>query len=319
MLLESAIATVVLFIATMDTTIRKECGIPPRAKATGLPAAICMDSKDDNIYFIDSENVAEMARLTDQDHVITKHMGGHFAEIDLSHTSRVLDVACGPGGWAQEVAFAHPEMEVVGFDISEIMIKYAQAQAKVQGLDNASFYIMDMQKKLDFLNNTFDFVNARFITILPEAFWHHLMQEVGRITRPGGIIRLVETDWWATTNSRALQELSAILCRSVQGGFWTHGYTPGVLPMLGQLLKEAGCHDVQQRPYLIDYSYGTEAYEFFLQDIERLFQLAEPRMVKRGFATQEEYDKLFSQMRLDMMQQNFRGSMLIVSAWGTTD
>jgi SAM-dependent methyltransferase len=173
--------------------------------------------EDNNVYFIDAENAAEMTRLTDQDHIVTKYVGGLFSELDdLSGIRRVLDVACGPGGWVQEVAFVHPDLEVVGFDISRAMIEYGRAQAKVQGLENASFHVMDVQKPLDFPDHSFDFVNSRFITFLPATVWHHLMQEIGCITRPGGYIRLTETEWWCLSTSPALEELNNMVVRSVK-------------------------------------------------------------------------------------------------------
>ncbi len=276
---------------------------------------------EDNVYCIDPESAAEMARLTDQDHIVTKYMGGLFSEFDdLSSIRRVLDVACGPGGWVQEVAFAYPEMEVVGFDISETMIKYANTQAAVQGLDNASFHVMDLQKSLDFADHTFDFVNSRFITFLPSAVWSHLMQEIGRITRPGGYVRLTETEWWCMNTSPALEELNNMVVRSVKmgGGFSATGRMLGVVPRLGQLLKEAGCTTIEQKPYLIDHSYGTEAYEAFRQDTKVFFKLVQPQMVAFGLATNEEFDALYEQMLVEMMQSTFRSVMLFVAAWGKT-
>src|SRR5947207_7899921 len=71
------------------------------------PTSMPTDSSEgQSSYFIDAENAAEMARLIDQDHIITKGMGGLFAAIpDLSRISRALDLGCGPGEWALEVAF----------------------------------------------------------------------------------------------------------------------------------------------------------------------------------------------------------------------
>src|SRR5437588_1520651 len=108
-------------------------------------------NKRENIYFNDPESGAEMARLLNQDRLITKGMGGLFAErSDLSGIHRILDVGCGPGGWALEVAFTYPEIEVVGLDISEAMINYARTQAKVRGLDNAHVSVIDARQSLDF-------------------------------------------------------------------------------------------------------------------------------------------------------------------------
>ena len=103
-----------------------------------------------NVYISDPESGAEMARLIDQDRLVTKGMGGLFPERsnDFSGIHRVLDGACGPGGWALEIAFKYPEIEVVGFDVSQAMIDYANAQARVQGLENASFQVMNSAKTI---------------------------------------------------------------------------------------------------------------------------------------------------------------------------
>src|SRR5690348_2243030 len=109
-------------------------------------------SESENSYFIDHESGSEMARrLLDQDRLYTRSMGGFFSErFDLSRINRILDIGCGPGGWVQELAFAYPEKEIVGCDISQAMIEYARAQANVQELDNAHFHIMDVTRPLDF-------------------------------------------------------------------------------------------------------------------------------------------------------------------------
>jgi len=277
-------------------------------------------SNSDNVYFNDPENVAEMARLLGQDRLITKGMGGLFSErFDLSGIHRILDLACGPGGWALEVAFTYPKIEVVGVDVSRAMIDYANAQVRVQGLDNASFQVMDIQKPLDFPDGSFDLVNARFINFLPAAAWPRLMQELRRITRLGGVIRLTESEWWYFTNSPALENLNAMIIRALklQGeSFSQSGRFTGVLPMLGRFLLDAGCVNVNYRSHVIDYSYGTEAYEGFRHDAAIVFKLFQPFIVRMGAATQEEVNQLYEQMQLEMMKDDFRGLMLPLTAWG---
>src|SRR5260370_13883807 len=276
-------------------------------------------SNSDNVYFNDPENVAEMARLLGQDRLITKGMGGLFSErFDLSGIPRILDLACGPGGWALEVAFTYPKIEVVGVDVSRAMIDYANAQVRVQGLNNASFQVMDIQKPLDFPDGSFDLVNARFINFLPAAAWPRLMQELRRITRPGGVIRLTESEWWYFTNSPALENLNAMIIRALklQGeSFSQSGRFTGILPMLGRFLLDAGCVNVNYKSHVIDYSYGTEAYEGFRHDAAIVFKLFQPFIVRMGVATQEEVNQLYEQMQLEMMKDDFRGLMLLLPAW----
>jgi len=274
--------------------------------------------KDENVYFNDPESGAEMARLLTQDRLITRGVGGLFSErSDLSGIHRILDVACGPGGWALEVAFTYPETEVVGLDVSRAMIDYARAQARIQGLDNAEFVVMDIQKPLDFFNESFDLVNARFINFLPAAAWPKLMQEFKRITRPGGTIRLTESEWWYYTNSPALENLNAMIIRALklQGESFSQRFT-GVLPMLGRFLLDAGCAIVHYKSHVIDYSVGTEAHEGFRRDAAVVFKLFQPFIVRMGVATQEEVDQLYDRMQMEMLREDFRGLMLPLTAWG---
>jgi ubiquinone/menaquinone biosynthesis C-methylase UbiE len=276
--------------------------------------------KGQNVYFNDPESGAEMARLLSQDHIITKGMGGLFSErSDFSTIHRILDAACGPGGWAIEVAFTYPEIEVVGFDISQVMIDYANARAQVQGLDNAEFLVMDIQKPLDFPDESFDLVNARFINFLPTATWPKLMQEFKRITRPGGTIRLTESEWWYFTNSPALESLNAMIIRALklQGASFTEsGRFTGVLPMLGRFLLDAGCASVNYKSHVIDYSFGTEIHEGFRRDAAAVFKLFQPFIVRMGVAEQEEVDQLYERMQFEMLKEDFRGLMLPLTAWG---
>lgn len=274
--------------------------------------------KGENVYFNDPESGAEMARLLGQDSLITKGMGGLFSErSDLSGIHRILDAACGPGGWALEVAYTYPEIEVVGFDVSRAMIDYARAQARVQELDNASFQVMDIQKPLDFPDESFDLVNARFINFLPVAAWPKVMQEFKRITRPGGTIRLTESEWWYFSNSPALENLNAMIIRALklQGGSFSERFT-GVLPMLGRFLLDAGCASVNYKSHVIDYSFGTEAYEGFRHDAAIVFKLFQPFIVRMGVATQEEVNQLYDRMQYDMLKEDFRALMLPLTAWG---
>jgi len=273
-----------------------------------------------NVYFSNPESSAEMARLLDQDRLITEGMGGLIAEFeDLSRFHRILDIACGPGGWAQELASAHPEFEVVGFDISQIMIDYARAFAQVRNLQNLTFQVMDLQQPLDFPDNSFDLVNSRFINFLPAASWPKLMQELNRITRPGGIIRLTESEWWYYSNSPALENLNALLIRAlkVQGGsFSQSGRFTGVLPMLGHFLHDIGCVDIQHKSHVIDYSYGSEASTGFRGDARANFKLFQPFIIRMGVATQEELDQIYEQMLSEMAREDFRGLMFPLTVWG---
>jgi hypothetical protein len=144
------------------------------------------------------------------------------------------------------------------------------------------------------------------------------MQEFRRITRPGGFIRLTESEWWYFTNSPALENLNALIIRALklQGSFSQTGRFTGILPMLASLLRDAGCVSIQYVPHAIDFSAGTVAHAGFRRDASVVFKLFQPFILRMGVTTQEEVDQLYEQMLLEMLQENFRGLMLPLTAWG---
>ena len=277
---------------------------------------------NENEYFIDAENAAEMARLMHQDRLTTKGMGGVFPErSDFSTIHDILDIACGPGGWVLDVAFEHPTINVMGIDISSIMVEYARAQAWTQGLNNASFRVMDALKPLDFADAAFDLVNARFIfAFMPPAACPQLVDECVRVTRPGGIIRLTETEW-NLTNSLAYETLHAMTARALKKvgkSFSPDGRNVGITPMLGQFLQQAHCEHIQHAAYALDLSAGTEAHGSMYQNSMAFFRLIEPFLLSMQETTQEEFETLYNRMLAEVLSDSFRAVSFILTVWGET-
>jgi ubiquinone/menaquinone biosynthesis C-methylase UbiE len=151
-------------------------------------------------------------------------MGGPLAEYPpetVVSFQRVLDLACGPGGWVLDVAFASPETEIAGVDISKTMIDYAGARARSQSLTNVSFGIMDITHPLDFSENAFDLVNARFINgVFRRDAWIPLLTECRRVLRQGGLLRLTEMVDIGVSNSPAFEQMNVWLYEAM----WKLGY-----------------------------------------------------------------------------------------------
>jgi ubiquinone/menaquinone biosynthesis C-methylase UbiE len=271
-------------------------------------------------YVIDIENGAETARLIVQDMLFTRAMGGLFPEQpDLSAVEHILDIACGPGGWALEVAFAHRDIQVLGVDINRGMIAYAQAWASVQLLENVCFEVMDVKQSLAFENNSFDLVNARFIVgFMDKSSWLPLLAECWRVLRPAGILRLTECEL-GISNSPALQRLSGYLYEALykQGRtFSIDGHSIGITHMLGKLLREAGFEKIEKRAFLLDASCGTELYDSSRKVAEVSFALLKPYLVSSGVIEEEAFDTLYNDMILEMMQDDFTSVSFGIIAWG---
>lgn len=278
-------------------------------------------SSAENTYIINIESGAETARLLDQDRLVTFFMQSLFPpQVDLSKVYRVLDVACGPGEWARDVAFHYPEMKVVGVDINRTMIEYARDMALVRKLDNVAYRVMNVLEPLDFPDNSFDFVNARFLVgLMSPSSWPELVKECMRITRPGGIIRLTECDNMGTTNSPAynqLKQLALIAMHKAGRTFSPDGLSMDVTTMLGRFLRDASCQNIQRAAYAIDYSSGEKAHAAVCLDIQMATKLSQPFMVKMGVTSNKEMDDLYEQMVNEMEAETFNGLWIIVSVWG---
>ncbi|MBA2680417.1 MAG: class I SAM-dependent methyltransferase [Ktedonobacteraceae bacterium] len=275
--------------------------------------------EQENTYFIDPESGSEMARLIEQDQVVTRGMGGLFSERkDMRGIKRILDLACGPGGWALNVATAYPDIQVVGIDISKLMIEYARAQAHVRRLHNIRFEIKDILHPLDFPDESFDLINARFIVFIPRVYWPILLQECRRLLRPGGTIRLTDAEVPITT-SAAFQQFTARATQAFKDAghsFSPDGALTGIIPVLGRLLRDAGYKRVQTKADAIEWSYGTESYQAFYHDHMVGMKLSQPFLIRHNAATQEEFNHLYDQALREMQAEDFCAVLVLMRAWG---
>jgi ubiquinone/menaquinone biosynthesis C-methylase UbiE len=282
-----------------------------------------MSDPSQNKYVIDIEAAAETARLMEQDRLVTRSMGGLFPERlddDLSDVHQILDIACGPGGWALDVAFTYPEKEVVGVDINQTMIKYAFAQARVRKLQNVTFEFMDVRQPIEFQDASFDLVNARTIcAFMDKAAWPLFLAECKRILRSGGCIRLTELEA-GDSNSLAGKRLQWLVNQAfMQQGrtFSVDGNSIGIIYMLGRLLRDAGFSDVQQRAFIMDGSYGSDLHYNGCKDAEVAFSLLKPYLLKTGLVDEAEYDRLYHQMLIDFMSDSYTGIYHGLTVWAT--
>src|SRR5579875_2613408 len=271
-------------------------------------------------YVIDPEQAAELARLMQQERVVTEGMGGLFPEgQELPEDGRVLDLACGPGGWALELAFAYPQLSVNGVDISASIIEYARAQAQSCRLENVHFRTMNIMQLLAFPDGFFDLINARFIAwFMTPAAWPRLLAECRRLLKPGGIIRLTEGEPPLTTSAafEALMDLATRALQRAGQSFSPDGRHVGITPMLPRLLRQAGFEEVRLRASAIEWSSGTPAHDGFFKDFLIAFEIGRPFSVKLGLATLEELERLSQQAVAEMQQDEFCAVSLLLTVWG---
>lgn len=274
-------------------------------------------------YVLDASDPAEIIRLVYQNQLLAQHLGGLFPEqpdpSHLSHVHDLLDIACGPGSWALEVAKAYPQIEVTGIDLNTEMILYARAHGLLEGLPNAHFQLMDALKPLDFPDHAFDLVNARLLQafMLPEA-WSQLLQECVRMTRPGGSIRLTEAEY-SLSNSPAFERIGALCTQALKiagQSFSPDGRHVGNTPMLGRFLRDAGCRNIRHFASALDYSAGTTVHDIMYQNVVNTVQLVQPFLIRSGLTTQEAITALYEQALQEMRAVDFCAIEFFLTVWG---
>lgn len=274
----------------------------------------------EDTYIIDPESGVEMVRLIVQGSLVSKRTGLFPPDVDPTALPRVLELACGPGNWAVDAAFAYPEMELIGVDISQTMIQYARAQAWSQRLQNVSFRVMNILKPLDFENDTFHFVNACFLTgfMSPED-WPGLLQECKRVLHPGGTLRLLEAEDFGITNSPAIEHFTQLIIaaeRKLGRAFFAVGRFAGTMAMLAPLLRRSGFQDVHQQSYIIDWSADAADHQALSENIKAVLPLLKPFLLNADVISAEGFEELNQQALVEMNAPDFVAIMLSLSTWG---
>ncbi len=168
------------------------------------------------------------------------HLGGEEATKELlgmcalSPDSRVLDVGCGTGHTACEIAREYGS-RVTGIDISEIMVEKAERGARKERLEGlVEFRVADVFD-LPFDDDSYDVVLFESVLTPLPGDKHEALRETVRVLRPGGLVAVNES----LIRSTAPQEFLELAERHPA----MHGlFTP---ESLRALLEESGLEIVE--------------------------------------------------------------------------
>jgi ubiquinone/menaquinone biosynthesis C-methylase UbiE len=271
--------------------------------------------------FVIQESATEVEWLRLIGPLLTEGTGGLFAERDddLTGIHSILDLGCGPGDWALSVAAAFPDIEVTGIDVSTTVLEEAASHARVRGLKNAHFRLMDATQPLDFPDASFDLVNARTIVgFMNPTLWPQLLRESRRIVRPGGTFRVTEFSE-GLTNSAAAGTMWGLYAKalSVSGrSYDPDGRHIGIINQLPTLLRQAGFQDVQMMAHPIEHSAGTARREGWFKNYSIVFQLLKPFVINTGVMTPEGFEALYQQFQGEFLSEQFTGLEIYLTVWG---
>jgi ubiquinone/menaquinone biosynthesis C-methylase UbiE len=234
------------------------------------------------------KNAEELARLKlqatiaiDVEREVWRHSG-------LRPGMNVLDIACGPGFTACELARFVGNGTVTGVDINEELI-FTAHQAKIsEKVDNVSFSHGNIYD-LDLPENAFDFVYARFV-------FQHLekpelaLSNIRNVLKPGGVLCILDIDdnW---TSFSPESDAFVKFIRKSGAGQKRKGGNRLIGSQLFGLLSKAGYQDVRTKVYPVTTEMlGVKMFlgvavmfrMEFLSRLQKLFSLPQLRKIKKA-------------------------------------
>jgi len=153
---------------------------------------------------------------------------------------KILDVASGTGDFAFETLSLKPE-KVIGFDLSEGMMKYGREKAIKFGVSNLVEFVKGDSEKMPFSDNSFDAITVGFGVRNFENLEVGL-KEMHRVLRVGGKVAILEASMPKNAINRALFSL----------------YFGKIVPIIGKLFSK----DARA------YSYLPESVKVFPEGLE---------------------------------------------------
>ena len=220
-----------------------------------------MQSKEERVHKvfenISSEYDKMNAVISFQQH--TKWRNDTMNRMKVQRGKKALDVCCGTADWSVSMAEAvGEEGSVIGLDFSANMLEVGQQKINKLGMKNIELVhgnAMDMP----FADNSFDYVTIGFgLRNVPDAA--HVLKEMHRVLKPGGIAVCLETSQPTLPGYRQLFQFyfryimplfGKVFAKSYQEYSWLQESArdfPG-MKELAKLFEEAGFTNVTYKSY----------------------------------------------------------------------
>jgi ubiquinone/menaquinone biosynthesis C-methylase UbiE len=257
----------------------------------------------------------EVHRLDFQHYLLRYALQGNYsAPIDTiprGYPASILDVGCGTGRWAFELAAQFPAANIVGVDLSPTLDETTSAERRP---DNFTFVQANVLQGLPFADATFEYVHQRLLFLgIPALLWPGVAGELARVARPGGWVELAEGGV-TEGGGPAMATLAAWAANlSAQRGI---DLRQGA--RIGEFLRGAGLQGVVERRVDVPIGRAERAARHvgqmmatnFLAGLEGL----RPAIIGQGQATAAEFDGAVAAVRAELAR--FRCVLPFYIAYG---
>ncbi len=229
----------------------------------------------------------EISRLDFQHFMLRYIRKGNF-ETPALHLHDILDIGCGSGRWAMEMAVQFPSANVVGVDIVEPNV---EAMAYGNGLphkpNNYLFVRGNILDGLSFAENSFDYVHLSLLySAIPAIKYSDIMKEIWRVMAPGGTFEWIE----GGVEQGGAPAMDSFRKWTIEGGA-KFGLDMLVGPKMGGIMRNAGFGNITTKEYPVPIgSYGGRIGAMMQTNLYSIYSAGKGMSVKGGVTSLEEYD-----------------------------
>jgi hypothetical protein len=136
------------------------------------------------------------------------------------------------------------------------------------------------------------------------------------VTRPGGVIRITESD----TLIEGITPARTRLFELTLDAFYNAGHffvreKNGVTGQLARLLQQYGLQNVQTRTHTLEFRGGTVEGQRFYEDVKLAYRTVIP-FFRKWTRMPDDYEALYQEVLSEMQQPGFVSRWVMVTAWG---
>ena len=257
-------------------------------------------------------DLEEMNRLDFQHYLFRSALRGNFAA-PLHYPRAVLDVGAGTGRWAREMAQLFPQARVIALDVNQPPADTTPGATPEPIPSNYIFQPGNVLEGLSFPDGSFDFTHMRLlVSAIPHDRWPMVIQELARVTAPGGWVESVEPTLPTDGGPVAEQLMDWIRAISLR-----RGVEIADASRVADLMLLAGLQQVSTRTIQIPCgAWGGRVGKMMVTDYFAGVRAVRGVIVAQGLATESQFDQTLSQALLDIDSHRYRCYMPVYIAVG---
>lgn len=248
----------------------------------------------ENSPYVLPKDEQEIDRL-DLQHYVYRYMIRNNYLAPIKNPGRVLDVGCGTGRWAIEIAKSFPAADIVGLDILKPTLDATQRPR------NVLFLQRDVLKGLPFTEQTFDYTHMRFLVgALPISDFQNVVNEMSRVIKPDGWVELVEP---GTLNNAGIG-LQTLWNWLMELGS-RRNIDFGGKKRLDGFLREAGLINIAYKEVTFPLGdYAGQVGHLAAKNVLMLVEAVRSPIIALKIATAADYDMMLSRAKAEMAAHN---------------